>query len=297
MPRSVAFAVLSLAITSRVSASPPPGWQPTSVPVRAMDDRGAAVVPDRIECEVAYFAPVVGLLPLVERCAEWDYVLHPDKAPIPDYVPYRFDVDGTATLKLPFMLRRHGLVSPIVFIRAHSSRYRDPALLVLDFVGDPWTNRVWPLVFFRKRGKAPILTKPPSCSLVPAKQDETVPVRLVAEFKDPEGEPLFFKWIFVNGRRDQGGMEAGASLFAGPQLLAALACDPRGNCTSAYFPVDVQPLPAYVPNRLLSVDKDPDVLISEFPSITASKKKPKQDERIQTSYYPSALQRCSPPSR
>lgn len=256
----------ALLSTTTAYATPYPIMRYTELRVRAIDEHGKPVLPERLSCEVVYYPPVQGRRPLAEPCAEWKYVLQPSTAPDSSYRPFEFKSDGNGVLRLPGLFGRRAAGS-IAFIRAHAAGRSLPATLVLEnsgFANGTHEKVDHPLLFRSSLGKPPVLTEAPTLTVLSERTPSLVPVQLKVRFEDPEKKPLRVFWFLLGPASDRHSMETRADLPLGRYLLNVVACDPESNCTHAGLAADVKPLSGFEPeNPLVHEDKELDV--SAFP--------------------------------
>ncbi len=276
------------------SASPGPLFFTDDLRVAARDDRGSPVIPHRFDCQEVSFSSHVGQLPHMSNCVGWEVFLHPETAPWtptqeqPEYVPFAFRADGSGIVRLPGGVFPR--LSRIHFLTAHHAGLA-PAVVLLEkqqAVPRELRDR-YLLVFAKSRGQAPVMKTAPSCTILPRHEERGVRLQLSVLVEVPEGERLYFDWIFAQGTfHKEDNMEMEVSALLGPQQFTAIACDPHANCTAAYLPVDVRPLPGFEP-------KDP-LFAAQLPasSLKTKGKKPTRTGQVLHANYPTKIQHCNP---
>ncbi len=217
-------------------ASPPSEMDFDAIRVKCVDENGKAVVPDRIACEVIYYPPLPGYGPLMEECQGWQYVLNPGSAPV-EYRPFEFRPDGTGTINLPRPFgAHHGLGVPqVAFLRAVARNRPSAPLILATPEYPPKPEEVLTLTFHSKSGLPPRIVEPPRMRLRPDPRARVhVPVELSVKFEDPDGDALQLRWLLPRGKAEhRHAASTRASLPLTEQLIHVLACDPKGNCTTA----------------------------------------------------------------
>ncbi len=283
--------MLRLAVLSVAFLSPVLRFGREEVRVEAHDTDFKPVVPDRVDCEVIDTSTFVGQLAMVRECAGWNLFRHPERVGDSTYVPFTFSRDGFGNIQLPSGTSPSGV--SMRFLVARSPKWKWPASVLYEPLIAVPSGRVWSLVFRKDLGRHPVVTRPPTCTLL-AERDvdpSLVRIRLSVGFSDPEGKELTVEWMFEQGRAERlNAMDIDASVFTGRQQFTVLACDPEGNCTAAYLPVEIEPLPGYEPRRPHKATHAPRV--GAFPQVQGGKL-PVTSGRLRHGYFPRDILRCA----
>ena len=185
-----------------------------AVKVRVLDEAGRGVVPDRISCEQVRR----GRHRIVKQsCFYWEKARR------------QIEKNGSGVVFLP-----DG--NGHVFLRAHlGRRVSAPAILHENTFG-----RTYDMVFFRKRGRPPVVKRRPTYKIdfvdTPNLGRVAHNLELSVEFADPEGEPLRVFWFDYGEAAEAATYRVAWARVQNPDW-AVMACDPQGNCTTAWVRV------------------------------------------------------------